>query len=467
MTDQAIYIARILMEAETPLFIGSGKSSLLKDALVQRDANGFPMIPGTALAGVLRQSLGEKYGDLANRLFGSAKKRKKGQKSDSDPWEDEQRQGSGVKVSPGMLRLSDRIVSEGLFTDGRFDSVRAQFENLTVRQRVALDDKGTAKKGHLYDHEVIYQGVQFVFELEAPSSLVDEKDWKLLLDGVKSAHFRLGAGTRNGFGLLKAKQVYSKTLTIQDYLNHAPAFNDSHWWEELKPVGELKSSDQIVSYRLELTPDPFFIFGSGLSDEDVDQTPVTEYIADYSSGTLKLSDQPYTLIPGSSVKGALAHRVAYHYNKKVGRYASKESIKDLREKENEAVTALFGNAGENASEISAGKVFFKDVLIEPAKVSNEEIFNHVAIDRFTGGAMDGMLFSEKVSHFRESAEQLTLEVQLQLTKDTAKYQTYLEEALKDICRGLLPLGGMTTKGHGIFTGKLMKDENEELFNYPD
>ena len=32
-----------------------------------------------------------------------------------------------------------------------------------------------------------------------------------------------------------------------------------------------------------------------------------------------------------------------------------------------------------------------------------------------------------------------------------------ELSLKDICNGMLPLGGATTKGHGIFTGKLLKD----------
>ena len=51
------YIARIVLEAQTPLFVGSGESSLLKDALVQRDIHGFPMIQGTSLAGVLRHSL--------------------------------------------------------------------------------------------------------------------------------------------------------------------------------------------------------------------------------------------------------------------------------------------------------------------------------------------------------------------------------------------------------------------------
>jgi len=32
-------------------------------------------------------------------------------------------------------------------------------------------------------------------------------------------------------------------------------------------------------------------------------------------------------------------------------------------------------------------------------------------------------------------------------------QKAFEETLKDVCEGLLPLGGMTTKGHGILQEK--------------
>jgi len=51
------YIARIVLEAETGLFVGSGEASLLKDALVQKDIHGLPMIQGTSLTGVLRHAL--------------------------------------------------------------------------------------------------------------------------------------------------------------------------------------------------------------------------------------------------------------------------------------------------------------------------------------------------------------------------------------------------------------------------
>lgn len=456
MNNLNIYIARFVMEAETPLFIGSSKTSPLKDSLVQRDANGFPMIPGTTLAGVIRHALSDQEESLPALLMGSGKKRRNDKEKNGDV--EDPGQGSPVKVSQGFLLVANNKVSEGLFLDGEFGEQKQIFKELPLRHHVALNDKGTAKKGQLYDHEVIYQGVQFVFELEAASHLVSNDNWEKLLNVIKSARFRLGAGTRNGFGLLKAVACYEKLLGTQEYLDLSPSLNEPGWWKEVKKVDLVPSPQTIATYTLELRPDPFFIFGSGLSDNDVDQTPVTEKVVTYEGGMLKLSKSGQTLIPGSSVKGAIAHRVAYHYNKKEAkRFATADSIERIRSQENEALTVLFGLAGEKVSDPSAGNVFFKDVFLEPEKVNNREVFNHVAIDRFTGGAMDGMLFSEKVSHFKEASGFLKLEIQLHLNDKTLPFQTYLEDALQDICRGLLPLGGMTTKGHGIFTGTLKKE----------
>jgi len=79
--------------------------------------------------------------------------------------------------------------------------------------------------------------------------------------------------------------------------------------------------------------------------------------------------------------------------------------------------------------------------------------------------MEGALFSEKVSYFENENEEITLNIyvdnSLKFEKNVIEA---LEEAIKDVCKGLLPLGGMTTKGHGIFTGKLLID-NQEVFNY--
>ena len=50
------FLARFVIEAETPLAVGSGEKDILTDALVATDVNGLPYIPGTAIAGVLRHA---------------------------------------------------------------------------------------------------------------------------------------------------------------------------------------------------------------------------------------------------------------------------------------------------------------------------------------------------------------------------------------------------------------------------
>ena len=51
------FLARLVIEAKTPLAIGSGEKDIISDALVATDVNGLPYIPGTAIAGVVRSLL--------------------------------------------------------------------------------------------------------------------------------------------------------------------------------------------------------------------------------------------------------------------------------------------------------------------------------------------------------------------------------------------------------------------------
>lgn len=62
------FVSRIILEAQTPLAVGSGKKSLLTDAIVATDINGLPFIPATSLAGVIRSACGQK--DDSSNPFG-------------------------------------------------------------------------------------------------------------------------------------------------------------------------------------------------------------------------------------------------------------------------------------------------------------------------------------------------------------------------------------------------------------
>ncbi len=443
------YIAQFLLEADTPLFVGSGQSTLLKDALVQKDANGFPMIPGTSLAGVLRNSFSKSQGaQTVSNVFGDSKGGDTGT-------------GSLLKVSPALMMLDEKQVAESLLFDEKWDSLKQQFDNLPVRQHVRMTDKGVAEKNGLFDNEAIFKGTRFVFELELTDYSGElENDWSKILESVSSPDFRIGAGSRNGYGSLKVLKVqklqFDLRTEMNKYLDLSPSFNAIDWNTAQSLDGEHQNSGSSkVHYQLQLTPDPFFLFGSGYGDEDVDNTPVVEEVVKYTDTGIQFEKE--TIVPGSSVKGAISHRVAFHYNKEMGRWAGTEDAK----LPNEAVQGLFGIAGEGIKDAKAGKVFINDVFLGSEHVKNNKIFNHVAIDRFTGGALDGALFSEKVSCLTDSA--LEINLFLEANVDDV-YKNAFTEALTDICKGLLPLGGMTTKGHGIFTGRLLAD-GKQLFNY--
>lgn len=461
------YIARIVLEAETGLFVGSGEASLLKDALVQKDIHGLPMIQGTSLTGVLRHALEDNdksNKELWNDIFGFQKPKSV------------EGLGSRLKISSAYMLINENEVAEGL-TANIPENTLGKYTNLPSRQHVRINDRGVADNNGLFDNEIVYKGTRFIFELELKGTKDDETHWDAILANFSSPLFRIGQGTRNGYGKLKIHNLQQRVYDLNNlsdfeaYLNFNPSFNHKN---EGFISNDKKSNDSnLTEYELFLKPDSFFIFSEGFGDDKADNKPVTEEIAIYRNGTIEFEKR--TLIPASSIRGALSHRTAFHYNRLTGKWADKllspenKQLRDLTVKcytgtGNDAVFELFGGAAgdEKREDGQIGKVILNDFYFPDKEVDNDKIFNHVAIDRFTGGALDGALFSEKVSTLVEG-DTFKFTVYLDYDKEDT-IQKAFEETLKDVCKGLLPLGGMTTKGHGVFTGKVLKG-TQTIFDY--
>jgi len=220
----------------------------------------------------------------------------------------------------------------------------------------------------------------------------------------------------------------------------------------------LKTSSTHTIYTLKIKPDDFFMFGAGFGDKDADQTPVYEKVVDYEIGDLTSKQ---ILIPASSIKGALSHRTAFYYNKKM-----LEDGKDHTKtaEDNDAVKAIFGHKKETNKEDGReqgqkGKILISDCFKEDKEEHSTKTFDHVSIDRFTGGAIDGALFQEKTI-----AQKEVYEIEILLENGVKQeYKDAFENALKDVCSGMLALGGMTAKGHGVFCGAL-EENGKEIFN---
>ena len=85
--------------------------------------------------------------------------------------------------------------------------------------------------------------------------------------------------------------------------------------------------------------------------------------------------------------------------------------------------------------------------------------HHVKIDYFTGGKINGALFQEKVAMVKGKSYKTDILVNRNIMGfgDANKVIEAFETALIDICEGLLPLGGATNRGYGIFDGELKKN----------
>ncbi|MBR5373086.1 MAG: CRISPR-associated protein [Paludibacteraceae bacterium] len=431
------FLARLVTEAKTPLSVGSGEKNILTDALVATDVNGLPYIPGTAIAGIVRHMIGE---ESAKSFFG---------------FQGGSNEGHGSEIIFTEARI---LNSKGEVVDGmNLDAIK-YYDELPIRQHVRINEKGVTDKAGKFDEQVVFAGTRFCFELEMVAKDEDITNFNLALDQIKNSIFRIGSGTRCGFGEIQVVDLQKRRLDLKKqselelYLNKSSELSmDWSGWE--KHDVDSKGAEDWVKYELRLTPENFFLFGSGFGDDEVDMTPVKEKKVVWKDGKGELTEE-LVLIPATSVKGALAHRVAFYYNKLNDRFVGCTGTKEPKVgNDNEAVQALFGYENQSERKQVRGNLLFSDVI--ECKL-NDKILNHVAIDRFTGGAIDGALFSEKTTYGEGHNFTFTILAKNDALKEE-EVMLALENALTDICKGMLPLGGGVNRGNGVFNGSLTKD----------
>ena len=373
--------------------------------------------------------------------------------------------GSEIIFTEAKILNSRGEVVDGLNIDAiDKDPLLKEYKELPIRQHARISEKGVTVKGGKFDEQVVFAGTRFCFELEMVSDGNNYSDFESVLFQINNKTFRIGSGTRCGFGeievveMQRAKLDLSEPNELELYLDKSSNLSeDWNGWQRDENIEKETLSTDWVEYKLSLQPEDFFLFGSGFGDHEVDMTPVKARKVEWSNGCGKLSDK-MVLIPATSVKGALSHRVAFHWNKLNGYYAGNPEAKVG--KDNFAVKTLFGSEGEKDGEGQfRGNVIFSDIIEK--RYVEDKILNHVAIDRFTGGALEGALFSEKTTYVREKDKpfEMTLLVRKEvLDKKDKKVEQTLEAALQDICKGMLPLGGGVNRGNGIFTGTLKRGE---------
>jgi len=466
-----VYVADIILEAKTALSVGSGEYDAQQDMPIQRDWNGLPIIMGTSLAGVLKSVYGEND-EEKNKLFGYQLDKNSENSENGDEKEEAEGAASQLIVSSALLMHRDQNGNDRVIEhlEENIPEFMQHYMRLPLRNHTAIDHRGVAVDRSKHDKEIVYKGSRFKLRLKMHSDKGegDRSKFESILKLFYSPNFRIGSKTTGGLGNMKplGNEIKYKCfdITSYDYYQLSSSLNQN-WdiFEDIQAYNhEISETHQFTNKSLTLKPENFFIFGSGFgrnyADDEVsiDHIAVRENVVDYENQRLK----SMLLIPASSIKGSLSHRSAYHYNKSQEYFADTDNLSNnfsnyVGEK-NAAVRAIFGAKSKLDSDGKEtghkGNIYIDDCYIE--EKDNAKVFDHIAIDDFTSAPIGGVLFNEETVH--TGSIEIPIFINNNIDDD---FISAFDEAIEDLKRGWLPLGGLASRGHGVFV-----EDKEEISN---
>ena len=466
-------LVRVTIELRSPLTIGGGEQDDLRDHAAVVDANGLPTLPGTSIAGVLRHALavGDPDTDEGIRaMFGYQDPQRGATAADgasSRIWtswgqvhDKEDRPFPMLAVTPAQRRaLTEDLVLKHL-AEG------------TVRDHVSLNARGVPGDRKKFESLLVPRGARFTFEIgiaPAPDKrLRDRFSVKAILARLASPQVRLGGRTLRGFGSFDIKRILHRRFDLSNSADAGLWARLPRALEQAVPGGVLSAiktdglprSDRggWVTVERNYQPEDLFLPGGGEGEDWAPEiaargegpgeprVPVTERFIHYDAnnrGAVSARGEPY--MPGTGIKGALRHRVAFHARALRGETLdpqNPELADALDLPDPPEVVELFGRA--RGDEGLPGRVIVEDM---PIKLQGAQWLDHVSLDRYSGGPMDGLLFSE-LAHARTDQLFLGLRLHVRVEGLSEHAARALELAVEDLGRGRLAIGGGASRGHG-------------------
>lgn len=427
------YYAEITIEAATPLVLASGKTGNFFDVELVRDANGLPAIPGTTIAGILRHIVRERNGtEIEAQLFGF--------QNENDGF------SSSLEVSWAYIHDSKNKIHKSFYSkteiedDPILKEVYIKDNPDFKRDHVNLTDKGVAKETGKFDRYFVPTGSRFTFSIGLWSENKEDSNWTEILNILFSPAFRIGAAGRAGYGKIKVIEI---NIPENNYFDLSKTEDINSFKNCSKKYELLKDGDDIEKIELKLQFPLGFRIGGGSrtfldSKHSADMLPYSEKVIKWNGDIGNFVSIPRITIPGSSIKGAIRHRAAYHLARLNKKWAFE--IED-----DDGLSELFGyatNLKDSESIGKAGKLWFTDLYLEDTKTYE---LSRNSIDRFTGGTLDGALFQEE-NVYSNKVYAICIYLDKRINKDSCEYKAF-EWAIEDLKTGRLALGGGV--GHGL------------------
>ena len=397
----------------TPTYLGNGDNDPSVDLPLLTDPlTGCALLTGASLAGALRGYLLSCVGEEAQvaKLLGGARQNDDGEQS-------------------------ALIVEDALAT--------AQVEpELVIRDGVRLErESRTAADTAKYDLELLAAGTRFdlSFELIIRETDNAEELKQLLATALAglAGEIHLGGRKRRGYGQCEVTdwQVVSYKLDtavgLLGWLQHPRQFSAKTGLELLgKPL---------ASQRHQLTIEATFEIATSVLIRTEPASPLGPdhvHLSGKVRGQDGLWEKNRPILSGTSLAGALRAQA--------GRIARTLDKSDKFSRSEELLNKLFGQMLENNNyQATASRVAVREVPIEEGEAW---VQSRVAIDRFTGGALETALFAEQ-PHF---GGRFTLH--LSVRRPSKAQMGLLFFVLRDWWTGFSPIGGEVSVGRGRLQG---------------
>lgn len=451
------------LRTRTPLHVGGLDADPDVDLPVAVDGLSRLYVPGTSLAGVCRNAMrgrGAGNDHDENALWGFV---------DGD-------EGTASRI----------VVRDGLICAEPDRTAPLPPARLETRTSVGIDRVlGAAAPRFLFSRAVVPAGAWIAFELDLETHdngerARDRARLAALLDALAAGEVTLGAATTRGLGsvvLADGVRVTEHDLTSKAgllALLRGVAPTRTH--AELRGSHGLPGRRERLEVGIRWRPRAPVMVRADADGIAVDSLPLT---GGQNDGTVRL------VLPGSSIKGALrahAARILRTVSATAAPPAFRDQLAQL-----DLVMALFGAAppsdGEREGEAPYGvgalraedcrstlslpekewreittSAEYDPAMIDRLRAHGLDRVDHVAIDRWTGGAADQLLFTV-LEPWRLAWEDI------RLTVDRTRLRSFrgpVEEqalallllVLRDLRLGRLPLGHATNRGFGDLTAEV-------------
>ncbi len=410
---------------ETPAHLGSGDSpEETRIPLVVDPYDGItPLLTGASLAGALRAYLWA---------------RENGYQTEEQP-------GTWTEGLFGSVRLDDETQQGGEQSRLIIDDALGQNSRMEIRSGVSLTPESrTAADQALYAHELWGAGTTFPLCIELLLYEGDGAEYAqalaAALNGLCDGSIRLGARKQRGFGQVNVGWWQVETFNLcrpQDLMAWLRRVQAPDTREDASIFNALEMSPEWIDRREMLELEAEFVLDGSLLIRTGDSHLMTHLTSHRSGGEM-------AIVSGTSIAGALRARMHKIATTLRGADAA-----------NDMINELFGQVGKRSDDAQSSRLRVEETAVtrDGSALANEQIGleqSRVAIDRFTGGALDTALFRQQPVF---GGQDTHICLRLSLINPCEAEIGLLLLALKDLWTSDLPLGGESSVGRGRLKGQ--------------